>query len=100
MPLGACAHRVFTRQGLYSCETTPTAFVVWPLPCIGENEARGGLAEKLDSEDVGERSRRGILETHLRVGRPEAIHGVPSLGIVVGWLIFLHFCSRLSILFV
>jgi len=53
--LGACAHRVCTRQGLYSCETTPTAFVVWPLPCIGENEVCGGLAEKLDSEDIGER---------------------------------------------
>jgi hypothetical protein len=34
-----------------------TAFVSWPPPCTGGNEARDVFGRKLDSGDVGERLR-------------------------------------------
>jgi hypothetical protein len=40
-----------------SCETVTTAFVSWPPPCTGGNEAHGVFGRKLDSGDGGERPR-------------------------------------------
>ena len=47
LPLHACEHHCCTLEGLKSCEIIPTAFVVWPPPCTGENKAYGVLAGSL-----------------------------------------------------
>ena len=44
---------VVHQRGLKSCEITPTAFVVWPPPCIKGNKARGGLPGSLIVKTTG-----------------------------------------------
>jgi hypothetical protein len=39
--------------GQESCETVTTAFVSWPTPCTGGNEARGVLAGRSIVETAG-----------------------------------------------
>jgi hypothetical protein len=50
-----------------SCETVTTAFVSWPPPCTGGNEARGVLTGSSIVETTGSVREEPEAEHHLRV---------------------------------
>ena len=86
LPLGACAYYCCILEGLvvlrdhtnYVCGVAATVY--------RREQGPWRFGRKLDSEDSGERSRRGLLEgtpeTHLHVGKARAIHVVTRPG---GW---------------
>jgi hypothetical protein len=77
--------------GLESCETTPTAFVVWPSLCTGGNAALGVLAKSSIGKTAGsvqEEARSGAPLAHEEGPRLSMELRVTMLGLRVGFPLY------------
>jgi hypothetical protein len=79
------AHTIVVLGGACkSCETTPTAFVVWSPPCMEGNKVHdisvGSLIVKTAGSGLGEACWKAHRRLTCTWGRPKVIHRVTQLG--------------------
>ena len=80
LSLGVCAHHCCTSEGLVVLRDHTNRVCSVAATVYRREQGPRRFGQRLDSEDGGERSGRGLpegtLETHLRVDKARAIHGV------------------------
>ena len=73
LPLGACVHHYCTSEGLVVLRDHTNRVCGVAATVYRREQGPRRFGQKLDSEDGGEQSRRGLLEdtpeTHLHVGK-------------------------------
>ena len=84
LSLGAVAHHYCTSEGLVVLQDHTNRVCGVAATVYQREQGPRRFGRKLDSEDGGERSERGLPKAHQRPtcawGRPGAIHGVTRLG--------------------
>ena len=84
LPLGACAHHCGTSEGLVVLRDHTNRVCGVAATMYRREQGPWHFGQKLNSKDGRERSGRGLPEgtpeTHLRVGKARAIHGVTRPG--------------------
>ena len=84
LPLGACAHRCYTSEGLEVLRDRTNRVCGAAATVYRREQGPRRFGRKLDSEDGGEHPGEACRKAHRRPtcawGRPEAIHGVTRPG--------------------
>jgi hypothetical protein len=75
-PQNHSAAIVIVPVGRESCKTTPTMFVVCPLPCNRGNKARNVLVESSIVKTVGSVREKPEAEHHFRVEKVVSLYRV------------------------